>query len=409
MRANLQKIPPRSLGDMAADYVPFLPTMPRSRTDDAIQPAGIDRLVAQTRAAQLGDAQRLVEKVRSETRTHLDELHRRGEWAISLEWDLKHTQTVLNEQKAELDHQHAECDRLDGEFAERTRWALALDAQRETLQDELTTMRNSRSWRLTRPIRFAARKLRALRVRIGFILNRLRNAGTRTRGSLARRGLAGTVQRAAVELQRARGNIPNPTALYVPPEPAAKTPAARYAVPSAATPRVSIVIPVYNKFEYTDACLRSLAEHSGEVSFETIVVDDCSSDVTAERLSLISGIRVLRNTQNLGFIGSCNAGAQVAKGDFVLFLNNDTVVTLRAGSKRCCVASPKNPMRVLSARNWSIPMAVCRKPAASYSATVRAGTTGASKIRLTRATNSAVKPITARARRSCCRARCSTT
>src|SRR4029077_1573340 len=48
---------------------------------------------------------------------------------------------------------------------------------------------------------------------------------------------------------------------------------------------------------------------------------------TAERLAQIAGIRILRNEQNLGFVGSCNAGAAAASGDFLLFLNNDTVVT----------------------------------------------------------------------------------
>ena len=99
-----------------------------------------------------------------------------------------------------------------------------------------------------------------------------------------------------------------------------------FAVPASTTPRVSIVIPVHNKIEYTVACLRSLAAHPGTVAFETIVVDDASSDATAERLAQIRGIRVLRNAQNLGFVGSCNAGAAAAHGDYLAFLNNDTVV-----------------------------------------------------------------------------------
>ncbi len=57
------------------------------------------------------------------------------------------------------------------------------------------------------------------------------------------------------------------------------------------------------------------------------MVDDGSSDATAERLAKIAGIRSVRNPQNLGFVGSCNAGAECAKGEFVAFLNNDTVVT----------------------------------------------------------------------------------
>jgi GT2 family glycosyltransferase len=98
-------------------------------------------------------------------------------------------------------------------------------------------------------------------------------------------------------------------------------------VPTSVTPRVSIIIPVHNKFAYTAACLRSLAEHADAIAFEVIVVDDASSDDTLARLAEIEGVLVERNAENLGFVGSCNAGAARARGEFVLFLNNDTVVT----------------------------------------------------------------------------------
>jgi O-antigen biosynthesis protein len=92
-------------------------------------------------------------------------------------------------------------------------------------------------------------------------------------------------------------------------------------------PTVSIIIPVYNKHLYTFNCLRSLLDTSSEISFEVIVVDDCSTDETTATLSKISGIRVIRNPRNEGFVNSCNTGAQAAQGEYLLFLNNDTVVT----------------------------------------------------------------------------------
>ena len=98
------------------------------------------------------------------------------------------------------------------------------------------------------------------------------------------------------------------------------------AFPITDEPMVSIVIPVYNKWVYTAACLRSLLEVKGKYSFEVIVVDDQSSDETAERLAQIKGLTHLRNDKNLGFVGSCNRGAGQARGEFLVLLNNDTQV-----------------------------------------------------------------------------------
>lgn len=112
-----------------------------------------------------------------------------------------------------------------------------------------------------------------------------------------------------------------------------------FALPAATTPQVSIVIPVYGKLAYTLACLRSLARHGARASFEVIVVDDASPDASAAALAQIAGLQLLRNPENLGFIGTCNAGAAVARGEFLLFLNNDTQVTTGwLDALLCCFA-----------------------------------------------------------------------
>jgi FkbM family methyltransferase len=92
-------------------------------------------------------------------------------------------------------------------------------------------------------------------------------------------------------------------------------------------PVVSIVIPVYNHIEFTYRCLKSLKENPSVNSYEIIIVDDCSNDRTQEFLACMKGIRVLRNERNGGFIYSCNAGAAAARGKYIWFLNNDTLVT----------------------------------------------------------------------------------
>ena len=99
------------------------------------------------------------------------------------------------------------------------------------------------------------------------------------------------------------------------------------AIPTSAEPEVSIIMPVHGKFWYTHRCLRSIVEHLPQRTFELIIVDDCSTDETLLASMLLSGVKLLRNEVNLGFVGSVNAGAAVAKGRWILLLNNDTEVT----------------------------------------------------------------------------------
>lgn len=100
---------------------------------------------------------------------------------------------------------------------------------------------------------------------------------------------------------------------------------APFAVPHSDAPHASIIIPVYDQFAHTLACLRTLAAHPPQAAIEVIVVDDGSSDDTATALPRIGGLCYHRRAQNGGFIAACNDGAAMARGDFLVFLNNDTV------------------------------------------------------------------------------------
>lgn len=92
-------------------------------------------------------------------------------------------------------------------------------------------------------------------------------------------------------------------------------------------PKVSIIIPVFGKVEVTLSCIRSIASNSQKNSFEVIVVNDGSEDSTKDWIGKLSGVRLINNLENLGFIQSCNNGAAAARGEFLHFLNNDTIVT----------------------------------------------------------------------------------
>ena len=95
-------------------------------------------------------------------------------------------------------------------------------------------------------------------------------------------------------------------------------------------PSVSIVIPTYNGVDQLRTCLRSLDETVPDpFNGEVIVVDDGSGTDMRELLDQWRDSRlnleVVRNPKNRGFVASCNRGADAAKNDFLVFLNDDTI------------------------------------------------------------------------------------
>lgn len=97
----------------------------------------------------------------------------------------------------------------------------------------------------------------------------------------------------------------------------------------------SIIILTHNQLEYTKKCINSIFKHTKE-TFELIVVDNGSTDGTVEYLESEAGgrgqaagarIRIIKNKENLGFAAGNNQGMAAAKGDYILLMNNDIVVT----------------------------------------------------------------------------------
>lgn len=96
-------------------------------------------------------------------------------------------------------------------------------------------------------------------------------------------------------------------------------------------PMISIIIISYNNWTYTELCLKSIVENSNYPNYEIIIVDNASNNKTKQNLIAFSNkfdnIRIHDNPKNFGFAEANNIGARLARGDYLVFLNNDTIVS----------------------------------------------------------------------------------
>ena len=93
-------------------------------------------------------------------------------------------------------------------------------------------------------------------------------------------------------------------------------------LPQSPTPEISIVLVLFNRAELTLACLRSIAE-TRNAQIEIVIVDNASSDRTAQLLNRLRGARIIANDTNLHFLEGANQAARECRGEYILLLNND--------------------------------------------------------------------------------------
>lgn len=216
---------------------------------------------------------------------------------------------------------------------EITTLAARLQSARDQLHEleiakaRILEMELSTSWRITAPLRRLAmygRRLRNSLVRQG---GRLRYTYSRLPVAMAilRSEGPGALSRRMRDKLRAPRYVPSRLSNGIELTPI--QPLSLATCPEARLPDISIVIPVYGHHDHTFNCLHSLSRHTDLSRVEIIVVDDASPEPAAVALAQITGIRLLCNPENRGFIHSCNRGAAEARGEFLVLLNNDIQVT----------------------------------------------------------------------------------
>ncbi len=97
-------------------------------------------------------------------------------------------------------------------------------------------------------------------------------------------------------------------------------------------PMISVIVLTYNNLYFNKQCIDSILNKTAYANYELIIVDNQSTDGTVEFLKQLEwrnlpNVKVILNDENHGFAGGNNIGINASKGEYVLLLNNDTVVT----------------------------------------------------------------------------------
>lgn len=114
---------------------------------------------------------------------------------------------------------------------------------------------------------------------------------------------------------------------------------------------VSIIIVNWNTRDILSGCLRSIYEQINGLDFEVIVIDNASSDGSAEMIKKeFSQVVLLENSHNRGFAAANNQGMAIAKSRYVLLLNSDTIVLDSAIAKTVSFADSHPEAAVVGCR-----------------------------------------------------------
>ena len=242
--------------------------------------------------------------------------------------ELKRRVAIVDDTLAELDavrdHAMGDRQRLATELLSAQMRIGSLETMLDATTARIEEMESSTTWRATSAVRHAGHraKLAAARLRARWAVLRQWPRYVGVAGTVLRdegpRALARRVWR---RLHRAHRFVSARVGNY-----AQETEIRPLAFTESEKPRVSIIVPMFGQPLLTYTCLKSVHVNTTMGTYEVVVIDDASPEPAARELAAVTGITIVRNPQNLGFVASCNRGAELSRGEILVFLNNDTIV-----------------------------------------------------------------------------------
>ena len=215
---------------------------------------------------------------------------------------------LLAESAVRVQQRESEFQQLESEFQKLQAQIAAPNPELEQLRVRLKRVDDSVVWRGVQTLK---------RTAYGPAGDRSRRARSVSR---VLRGVAAVASRRGETPDAAPASVPDLAPVVL--APVVPPPVAE--VPRFAAPEVSLILPVHSQPELTAACVRAIVA-TATVPYELIIVDDTATAAVKEIVGRITGATVLTNEENLGYTGSLNRGAAVARGGFLVLLNDDTV------------------------------------------------------------------------------------